>query len=268
MVVAVSAGYMLIRPESAAPAQSGFFEPPETGVVRVVTWNLEGRDRDSRAPLSAEAIRHVAGVLNRLAPSAVLLQGLVSEADSAAIRAALSGEWVGESVPRRRGGQQRLGIFVRRSSEPLDQTLINTVVGDRALAYHVGGANGVACRFICMHADSSDAERRRRYCDDVMDWLERRRPALTVLAGDLGVDTASTRKAGDRSPNGALNTAFGRMAEMLVDCGPTGVATIRGGGRVDHVFVTPNSGTIRSAVVDGAGRSTMLHSPVVVDLQP
>ena len=268
MILAGCAGYLLTRPESAAPLQSGFLDPPGTGVVRIVTWNVGRGDGDSGAPLSAEAIRHVAGVLNRFAPSAVLLQGLVSETDSAAIRAALSGEWVGQSVLRRRGGGQRLGIFVRRSDKPLDRALINTAVGDRALAYDVGDTNGVACRFICMHADSADAERRRRYCDDVLDWLERRRPALTVLGGDLGVDIAAASKAGGSASDRGLQTAIGRMGELLVNCGPTGVATTRGGRRVDYVFVTPNSGTIRSAVVDGARWSTMPHLPIVVDLVP
>lgn len=246
--------------------QSGFLDPPGTGVVRVVTWNIERGDGDSGLGLSAEAVRHVAGVLNRLAPSAVMLQGLASEADSDAIGAALAGEWVGDSVPRRSGSEQRLGIFVRRSVEPLDREMINTVVGDRALAYYVGGSAGGsaggALRLVCMHADSADSERRRRYCDDVLDWLARRRPVLSVLGGALGVDV------GAKSEADGFKTAVERMGEVLVDCGPTGVATIRGGGRVDYVFVTPNSGTVRSAVVDGAGWSTMLHSPVVVDLVP
>jgi hypothetical protein len=186
------------------------------GLVRVVSWNLAD-DAQADQPNGA-----ICNALARLNADVVCLQG-VSSADLAGeIGRCLGPEWRSQALPYPDG--RHLAVLAGPRLEVVAYHLVPTPAGD-AVALTLRRPGRPVFHVVCAEASGrlGDSDARGRYLGGVLGWHDAHPSALTVLAGNIDVDTNTRQRLATRFSE--VSVAGAPSSEIRI--APLGVSVSR-----------------------------------------
>ena len=234
--------------------------------VKVLTWNVGhayGKD-DSRAKDSQ--LDGIAAVIRSELPDVIALQELSSTKQLRALLERLTGEYQG-FLDEGSDTDRYAAILVR--APKMEFRSIRTSSGRSASAaiFRVARSPLTICA-ISAHAPAWGAEARRRYAEEIVEWVREHPYDVVFLGGDFNFEVSAGSGGGalySESP-AADAAAYGAITEIFHDLGRAGGNTAALGRRIDYVFGMGKALRVkRVEVLRGRRLPGMDHDPLIVD---
>ncbi len=260
-IIVLIGGYALRRPPIVVGDAAGAFsDPPEPGVVRVLSWNLA-----EASTSGANWIERVGSVMNELSPGVVFLQDAPRRESAEGIAHVLSGGWRLATARQDKSGGGFVAVLVREDHGPVSREL-HRVSGSRTgVVYRAVLDGGLPATFLSLRGSDSAAERQPTV-ESLSNRIDPSGKGLVVVSGYLHEYGSDCTRRGGAEDECARDLALRAiMLKRYTDC----VGASRGAAAAPALYVSPKTvATLRSAVVSGASPGWTDGGAVVADLRP
>jgi endonuclease/exonuclease/phosphatase family metal-dependent hydrolase len=266
-VLLMLAGVRIFRPEAPETAFSPAIDLAGEGWrVRVLTWNigLAYGNSDSRAQ-NAD-LKRVARVIRMELPDVVALQELAGRDQLNDLLGRLGGEFKG-FLYEGTASDRYAAVLVREPRSLFRAIPTSTGRHASAAIFRLPRSPLRVCA-ISAHAQAWDAEARREYTRDLVDWALGKDFDVVLLAGDFNFEGASDpgREVLLHTDRRLDREAYNYVTRHFRDLGRDGGETSLLGRRIDYIFARGAKLQVkRVAVLRGRATGRMDHDPLVVD---
>ncbi|MGH9942559.1 MAG: endonuclease/exonuclease/phosphatase family protein [Pyrinomonadaceae bacterium] len=238
--------------------------------LKVLTWNVgyAALEDDTRA--HTKDLAAVAETILRQDPDAVALQELTGAEQLRALLARLGGRYRGH-VARDNDADRFEAVLVKQRDARFEN--VPTFASDGAAATFSlrGKDSSHTIVFVSAHADAFNAARRRRYTEEIIDWISSPtvKDAVVFVAGDFNFEIDSRNESNLytdslKHDSEAYNLLLRTFRDLGRDAGDTAINE----RRIDYVFGPPETALLRRAeVLRGAAVGRMDHWPLVVEVE-
>jgi endonuclease/exonuclease/phosphatase family metal-dependent hydrolase len=239
--------------------------------LRLMSWNIGNGDLETETRAHTDDLGAVAKVILDNSADVVALQELSGQDQLKVLLKQLNNGYRGY-VCGTGSGDRVDGVLIKklnRTEDKPDFADIPAAGRFAASATFRWRENLPEIAIVSAHADAFNAERRRRFVDDVVDWTRNHpKSGVVFIAGDFNLEV-STRNKNNLFADDAKHDSesYSYLLKYFRDLGLNAGETSINDRRIDYIFGPPTAVRLhRAEVLREASVGQMDHWPLLVEV--